>query len=128
MKNTTIMFMIIILILAGGWFVFSGKNKMDSNAVLDNQQKLEGETQKIILSQSEYNYKDINALSGQPIEISADDSVYGCLRSVVFNINGKKYSKYLKTSNDFLELPTLSKGSYTFSCTMGMGFGKLVDK
>lgn len=125
MKNTTILIVIIILVLSGGWFVFSNKGKTNSNVILDDQQKLNGQTQKIILSQSGYNYKDINAKSGMPIEINADDSVSGCLRSAVFNINGKKYSKYLRSSDDSLELPALSKGTYTFSCSMGMGFGKL---
>lgn len=129
MKNTTIMVMIIILVIAGWWFTFAnGKSKTNSNVILDDQQKFEGQIQKIILSQSGYNYKDISAKSGMPIEISADDSVYGCLRSAVFNINGKRYSKYLKTTEDSLELPALSKGAYTFSCSMGMGYGKLIVK
>lgn len=127
MKNTTTIIMIIILVLIGGWFTFvNGKNVNSANIISDEKQIVNNEMQKIVLSQSGYNYKDISAKAGKPIKISADKSVSGCLRSAVFNVNGKKYSKYLKTTEDVLELPALSKGTYTFSCSMGMGFGKLV--
>ena len=123
MKNTSIIIMIVILVLAGGWFTFvNGKNVGIGSTVLDIKN---AEAQEIVLSQKGYNYEDISAEAERPIKISADDSVSGCLRSAVFNVNGKKYSKYLKTTQDVLELPALSKGTYTFSCTMGMGFGKL---
>jgi plastocyanin domain-containing protein len=123
MKNTTVILMIVILVLAGGWFTFiNGKNVSTGSTVLDIKNT---EAQEIVLSQKGYNYEDISAEAEKPIKISADDSVSGCLRSVVFNFDGKKYSKYLKTTQDVLELPALSKGSYTFSCTMGMGLGKL---
>lgn len=126
MKITTTIIMIIILVLVGGWFTFvNGKNVNSANIISDEKQIVNNEMQEIVLSRSGYNYKDINAKSGEPIEISADKSVSGCLRSVVFNINGKKYSKSLRTLEDTLELPALSKGTYTFSCVMGMGFGKL---
>ncbi len=123
MKNSTSIVMILILILAGGWFVFSSDNNIDTGNTISDENN--NNAQEIVLSQKGYNYEDAYAEAGKPIKISADDSVYGCLRSAVFNINGKKYSKYLKTSNDFLELPALSKGTYAFSCSMGMGFGKL---
>lgn len=129
MKNTTIIVMIIMLVLVGGWFTFvNGKNVNSTNIISDEKQIVNNKMQKIVLSQSGYNYKDINAKSGEPIEISADDSVRGCLRSAVFNVNGKKYSKYLRTAQDTLQLPALSKGTYAFSCSMGMGFGKLIVK
>ena len=124
MKNTTIIIMVIILVIAGGWFTFvNGKKVNSANIISDEKQIVNNEIQEIVLSQNGYNYKDISAKSGISIEISADDSVSGCLRSATFNINGKKYSKYLKTPEDTLQLPALSKGTYTFSCSMGMGFG-----
>ena len=119
-------FIMIVLILVVGRFIFAKGNNGNGNVVVNNEQT--GEGQKIILSQKDLNYKDAVAETGKPSVISADSSVRGCLRSVVFNVNGKKYSKYLRSPEDTLELPGLSKGTYTFSCSMGMGFGKLIVK
>ena len=127
MKNTTILIFIVIMILAVGGFVFANaKNGTTAKVVSDEGQIVQGQMQKVVLSQNGYNYKDITAEAEKPITISADSTVKGCLRSVVFNFNGKKYSKYLKTPGDTLDLPALSKGTYPFSCSMGMGYGKLI--
>lgn len=126
MKNTTILIMIVIIIGVTGWFTLvNGKNSVIGN-VVTNKEVIPGQIQKVILNQNGYKYNDATAQADKPITIAADNSVSGCLRSVVFNINGKKYSKYLKTPADTLELPALSKGTYPFSCSMGMGYGKLV--
>lgn len=127
MKNTTILFIIVIMVLVVGGFVFvNGKNGNTANFVSNNAQVVEGQIQQVVLSQDGYNYKDATAQAGKPISLTADGSVKGCLRSVVFSVEGKKYSKYLKTSEDVLELPALSKGTYSYSCIMGMGQGKLI--
>ena len=121
-KITIIGILILVALVAG--FVFAKSGNTNSAPITGNV--VAGEMQKVVLSQDDLNYKDANVQAGKPIAISADGSVTGCLRSVVFNLNGKKYSKYLKTTSDTLELPALSKGTYTFSCSMGMGFGKLI--
>lgn len=126
MKNSTMLFVIAILILAGGFIFMSGKNGTTANVVPNGGQAVQGQMQQVVLSQEGYNYKDVVVESGKSVVLSADGSVKGCLRSVVFNVNGKKYSKYLSTPKDTLELPALSKGTYSFSCSMGMGFGKLI--
>ena len=129
MKNSTMLFTIVILVLVVGGFIFvNGKNGATANVVSNGGQVIEGEMQRVVLSQEGLNYKDTIAEADKSIIISADGSVGGCLRSVVFNIEGKKYSKYLQTPEDTLELPALSKGTYPFSCTMGMGYGKLIVK
>ena len=107
------------------FFLIDGKSNSATNNLV-NAQQVQGETQKVVLSQQGYNYKDATAEAGKPITISADSSVGGCLRSVAFNIEGKKYTKYLQNPQDTLQLPALSKGTYPFSCSMGMGYGKLV--
>jgi ABC-type Fe3+-citrate transport system substrate-binding protein len=127
MKNTTMLLIIAVLILiAGGFVLVNGKKEITANVVSDNAQVIKGEMQRVVLSQEGYGYKEAIAKAGEPIAISADNSVKGCLRSVAFNIEGKKYSKSLRTSEDVLELPALSKGTYSFSCSMGMGYGKLI--
>ncbi len=114
----------LVLIALVVWFMTSGSSKTESSSITGNV--VAGEIQKVVLSQSGLNYKDTKVQIGKPIAISADNSVTGCLRSVVFNIGGQRYSKSLRTPNDVLELPALSKGTYTFSCSMGMGYGKLI--
>ncbi len=123
MNNTAILFGVIILIVVAGFFVFS--NMKNTDADFQDPVNLE-DIQKVVLSQDDLNYKDVYAEADKPISISADSSVRGCLRAVAFNIDGKKYVKYLKSSSDTLVLPALKKGTYPFSCSMGMGFGKLV--
>lgn len=127
MKNSTILFIMVIMILITGSFVFTnGKDGITTNVLANDNQLIQGQMQQIILSQNGYNYRDATAQAGKPIVLSADSSVRGCLRSAVFNIAGKRYSKYLRTPEDTLELPALPKGIYPFSCSMGMGFGKLI--
>ncbi|PIN95091.1 hypothetical protein COU53_01170 [Candidatus Pacearchaeota archaeon CG10_big_fil_rev_8_21_14_0_10_30_48] len=127
MKNSTMLFAIAIFVLVVGGFVFvNGKNGVTANVVSNDAQVVQGQMQQVVLSQNGYNYKDATAQAGKPISLSADSSVGGCLRSVSFNIEGKRYSKYLRTSEDTLELPALPKGTYNFACSMGMGYGKLI--
>jgi len=126
-KKSTLYFLgVLLVVIIGGLFLLNDNSFVTGNVVAENGQFLPGETQRVVLSQNGYNYKDTTAQTGKPITLSADNSVGGCLRSVVFNIEGKKYSKYLRTTEDTLELPALSKGTYSFSCSMGMGYGKLV--
>jgi len=121
------LFAIAIFVLVVGGFVFvNGKNGVTANVVSNDAQVVQGQMQQVVLSQNGYNYKDATAQAGKPISLSADSSVGGCLRSVSFNIEGKRYSKYLRTSEDTLELPALPKGTYNFACSMGMGYGKLI--
>ena len=126
-KSTMYGIGIFLVIIMGGLFFIKG-NSVNGNVVAQNPTVLQGEMQKVILSKEGYNYKEVVAQANKPIAVSADNSVNGCLRSAVFTINGKKYSKYLRTPEDILELPALSKGTYSFSCSMGMGYGKLTVK
>ncbi len=129
MKNTTMLYIIgLMILIVGGFVFFNGDNKASAEIATTNGEVIKGQTQQVVLSQDGYNYKDGTAEAGKSIILSADNSVRGCLRSVVFNVEGKKYSKYLRTPEDTLDLPALPKGTYSFSCTMGMGYGKLVVK
>jgi len=112
---------VVVIIIASAFFVFSGLTPSITGNVI-----AEGDAQTVVLSQEGFSYKDATAEAGKPIKISVDSSVQGCLRSVAFNIDGKRYLKYLKSESDALVLPALGKGIYTFSCSMGMGLGKLV--
>jgi hypothetical protein len=127
LNNGFTIFVIVFLVVGAGIFLIKDSNNK-GNSVLNDAQEVQGQIQKVVLSQNGYNYKDATVEAGRPIEISADSSVTGCLRSVAFNLEGKRYTKYLQTPEDTLELPALSKGTYTYSCSMGMGYGKLIVK
>ena len=126
MNNTILAVGAIVLIALAGFFVFADSGSSINGNVIDPGAG--GDAQSIILSQDGLNYKDTRAEAGKPIKISADSSVRGCLRSLVFSIGGKRYSQYLKTPQESMTLPALEKGTYTFSCSMGMGYGKLIDE
>ncbi|MEM3091107.1 MAG: cupredoxin domain-containing protein [Candidatus Pacearchaeota archaeon] len=125
MKKTIFYFFgILILIVLAGFILLKDETAQDNTNI--PSRIFQGETQKVILSQDNLNYKDVTVKAGRPILLSADASVRGCLRSVVFNIEGKRYSKYLRTAEDTLQLPALKKGIYRFSCSMGMGYGTMI--
>ena len=123
-KNIFYIVSIFVLIIIVGFIFLRGGAVQENTNIQAGI--IQGETQKVVLSQEGLNYKDVIVKTGQPILLGADGSVNGCLRSVVFNIEGRRYSKYLRTTEDTLQLPALKKGTYTFSCSMGMGYGKLI--
>ena len=123
-KNIFYIVSIFVLIIIAGFIFLRGGAVQENTNIQPGI--IQGETQKVVLSQEDLNYKHVIVKTGQPILLSADGSVNGCLRSVAFNIEGRRYSKYLRTTEDTLQLPALKKGTYTFSCSMGMGYGKLI--
>lgn len=85
-----------------------------------------GEVQNVALSMKDFNYypNTVNVKVGQPVRISLDSNVRGCLRS--FTIRDFGINKYLKTPSDYIEFTPTKKGRYSFACSMGMGIGTLV--
>ena len=127
MKNTTlgIFALVAIIVIAGYFFLNSAKtngNTITGNVVNEGDNTV----QRIVISEKNLNYypQTIKAKVNQPIEITLDDSVSGCLRS--FTIRDLGIAKYLKTVSDTLDFTPTQKGTFTFTCSMGMGYGKLV--
>lgn len=140
MKNTTLLiFSIIILFIIGviffvkagninknitgnivGDVIVNGENGGEIGKVVD------GEVQKIVLGMKNFNYypSEIKVKSGIPVSISLEDNVFGCLRAL--SIRELGVSKYLRSSSDTLDFLPTKKGVYTISCSMGMGYGKLI--
>lgn len=123
MKNTTILALILLMIMAGAFFVF---NKKDSNDYEGDVQIITGDVQKITLSSKNLNYypNTIKVKEDKPVELTLDESVTGCLRS--FTIKDLGVSKYTRTPSDKITFTPTKKGTFTFACSMGMGFGKLI--
>ncbi len=130
MKNTTILILIVVVIATLGFVIArdGNGNSVTGNAISNppNNQNNGEQAQRIVLSTKNYNYypDTIKVKAGQPVSISLDDKVYGCLRA--FTIKDLGISKYLKTAQDVLDFTPTKKGTFTFSCSMGMGFGKLI--
>ena len=127
MKNTTILFLMAIILIVSSIFVFGKSNGTAGNDALDNSGNSgSGEVQKIVISEKNLNYypNTIKVKAGQPVSISLDSSVQGCLRS--FTIRDFGLQKYLRTPQETLDFTPTQKGTFNFACSMGMGFGKLV--
>jgi len=123
MKNIMIVMFIIILVV-GGYFVF-GKSGNDNVPITGNA-ILNGEVQKLVLSEEGLNYypQQVKVKVNQPVSLSLDEKVKGCLRTITIRDLG--VSKYLKTSQDSIEFLPTKKGVFTIACSMGMGLGKLI--
>lgn len=126
-SSTYIGFGILILIVAGGlFFLKGGSSALNGNVVSAGSQALFGETQQVVISEKNLNYypNEIRVKAGQPVSITLDSSVKGCLRS--FTIRNLGVSKYVKTPDETIDFTPTKKGKYIFACSMGMGYGSLI--
>ena len=114
----------LILIVGAGYFLLG--NQEVQNSGTNNNGNGDGEFQKVVLGVKNLNYypNTIKVQEGKLVRIYLDSSVTGCLRS--FTIRDFGVAKYLKTPNDYVEFTPNKKGSFRFSCSMGMGTGTLV--
>jgi plastocyanin domain-containing protein len=127
MKNSNYLLgILIILLVFGGLIYFNSQESIDEGIKVG--ENVQGETQKVVISEKNLNYypNTITVKSGQPVSISLDSSVSGCLRS--FTIKEFGVSKYLKTPEDEIIFTPTKTGTFTFACSMGMAYGKLVVK
>ena len=127
MKNTTLgIFALVIMLFIGG-YVFLGSAKTNGNSITGNviNNNQDG-VQKIVISEKGLNYypEEIRVKANQPVSLSLDNKVKGCLRSIAIRDLG--ISKYLKAVTDTLDFTPTKTGIFAFSCSMGMGYGKLI--
>ena len=127
MKNTTIGITVIVVIVLFGIYMFTGSAKSNNNIITGNAiNEGNNAVQRITLTEKDLNYypEEVRVKANQPVSLSLDNKVKGCLRS--FNIRDLGISKYLKTVSDTLDFTPTKTGTFAFSCSMGMGYGKLV--
>lgn len=128
MKNTTLLMLVFVIIVLVGGFIFVGgkKNGSITGNVVQNPEVLQGPMQKVVLSMKNYNYypQEVKVKAGSPVELTLDSTVSGCLRA--FTIRELGISKISRTPNEKIEFTPGKKGTFTFSCSMGMGYGKLI--
>lgn len=132
MKNTTLLIVTIIVIVLVGVFLYSKTgvatgNDITGNAVNDDSNDDRGleNAQKVLLGMKDYNYfpSVINVKAGLPVEITLDETVRGCLRS--FSIRDLGFSKFSRNPGEKIVFTPNKKGSFAFSCSMGMGYGTI---
>ena len=126
-KSTIYVGVILLIIVIGGFFFLRGGNSaVNGNVVSEGKHVLQGETQHIVISKKDLNYypNEIRVKAGQPVSISLDSSVTGCLRS--FNIRDLGVSKYSKTLSDTIDFTPNKKGTFRFQCSMGIGTGTII--
>ncbi|HLC31404.1 MAG TPA: cupredoxin domain-containing protein [Candidatus Nanoarchaeia archaeon] len=125
MKNSTIILGIVILVTLGGYFVFANSQNEEVTLNGNVANNIEG-VQNFVLSVKDANYypNEIKVKADQPVSITLDSSVSGCLRS--FTIKGLGVSKYARTPSETIDFTPTKKGTFRFACSMGMGYGNIV--
>ena len=126
-KSKVYVGMILLALVIGGFFFLRGGNSaVSGNVVSEGSQVLQGETQQVVIGEKNRNYypNEIRVKANQPVSITLDSSVVGCLRS--FNIKELGLSKNLRTPQDALTFTPTKKGTFRFACSMGMGYGNII--
>jgi plastocyanin domain-containing protein len=115
---------ILLLIAFGGFFMTQGGPTQA--AANQPAPTINGEIQEVVVGMKDFNYhpNTIKVKSNQPVRMYLDESVFGCFRDLTLRDFG--IQKYLPTPSDYVEFTPTKKGKFTFACSMGMGYGKLV--
>ncbi|KKP54312.1 MAG: hypothetical protein UR46_C0025G0002 [Parcubacteria group bacterium GW2011_GWA1_33_6] len=127
MKNTTLGVIALVVVLLIGGYAFFNLGESNEYSVTGNTiEGGNGESQKIVLGMKDFNYypNTIKVKADQPVEITLDDSVDGCLRA--FTIKEFGVSKLARTPEDKIVFTPTKKGTFSFACTMGMAYGKII--
>ncbi len=122
-------FLLIALMVVGGFVFVSGSDKIQkvANSADSNGNSVNiGDAQKITLSTKNYNYypNTITVKNGKPVELTLDSSVQGCLRS--FNIKDLGVRGYSQSPSQTIDFTPTQKGTFRFTCSMGMGYGNII--
>lgn len=114
----------VIMILVGGYVMVADSSASITRNVVRNSGS--GDVQEVVLGMKNYNYfpETIEVNSGQPVRVRMDSSAQGCFRD--FTIRALGVKKYLANVDDYVEFTPNKPGTYTFSCSMGMGLGTLI--
>jgi plastocyanin domain-containing protein len=121
-KNSLILIMVIITIVALGVFFIKNSNTTNNNSGGSDNDSV----RKVTLGIKNANYypQTITVKVNEPVRIYLDSSVTGCYRA--FTIPALGVSKYLEYPADYVEFTPTKKGSFRFACSMGMGTGTLI--
>lgn len=118
-KSVVVMAAVIVLVIVAGFMLTRSNN-------VSSVPQGTGEVQKVTLGLKNYNYDPqvITVKANQPVEITLDSSVMGCLRS--FTVPAFGVSQYSRDPSQTITFTPNKAGTYKFACSMGMGYGTLV--
>ncbi len=136
LKKSTVITSVCILII--GLFIFFAFRGFNSDDTLNgdlvkggepgsNQVINEDDVQIVNLGVANYNYdpETITVQANKKVKIVGNmQQLKGCLRS--FTIPNLGIKKIFTESDNILEFMPDKKGTFGFSCSMGMGIGKLI--
>lgn len=126
MKNNILVIFIIFAVLGvvGAYLFNAGVEGV--GGIGNSGSSPSGEIQKITLSWKNYNYypNTITVKANQPVSITLDSSISGCYRDFVIKDLGVR--KRSRNPSDTIDFTPTKKGTFTFACSMYMGYGKIV--
>jgi len=117
--------LIAVFLLVATRNFFSNNNA--TNDIVENVNAGDSNAQVIQLGMKNYNYYPniINLKYNIPTKIVVKtDEVKGCLRSIVIPDFGIR--KLITNADNVISFTPNKKGTFSFSCSMGMGFGKII--
>ena len=120
MKNTTILMVIVLLLIAVGIVLMNkGRETTEVNVA-------DGESQQVTISMKNGNYypQEIRIKANQPVEVTLDSSVSGCFRA--FTVPELGVYHVSKNPSDKIVFTPTKTGEMGFACTMGMGQGRFI--
>jgi len=119
---------IIISILIAGFLFFQfarSSNAANENAAVNGASIFGNDVQQISLGFNRGYYPNtIKVKANQPVEITLDSSVNGCYRSLLIRDLG--VSGTSRSPSDKIKFTPTKKGTFTYSCGMGMARGTII--
>jgi len=117
-KSTLYMLGIIAIVIFAGFFILRNGENSNKEIAGNVAAANEGEIQKVVIGLKNYNYypNTIKVKVNQPVSISLDKTVSGCLRD--FTIRDFGIRKYLKTPEDTVEFTPNTKGNQPVSISL----------
>lgn len=118
-----LVFIVLVGFALGKWISPSTAQEQETA----EQQTITGDVQEVTLGlgATNYNPEMITVNVGQPVRITADlNTLTGCFRS--FRIPELDVQDTFSEKNPYIEFTPTEKGTFTFTCSMGMGRGTLI--
>jgi len=127
-KLLGIMGIILIFLLVAIRNYFSNNTIVKTGSIVQEVNAGDDKDAQLVqLTMKDYNYypNTINLKYNVPAKIIVDtNKVKGCLQSIVIPDFGIR--KFVRANDNIISFTPNKKGTFSFSCSMGMGFGKIV--
>ena len=121
MKNVTIFGIIIVALIALGIFFYAAQAPTEPTTTITTD-----DAQQITLSMRNANYypNSFTVEANKPVEVTLDESVGGCFRA--FTVRELGVQGLSRSPSEKVVFTPTEKGTFTFACSMGMGYGTII--